>query len=79
MPGVGNTNNAVKAFNMHFKAEFLYNKKYPLDELVPILCWIVRFYFSKDMHFHTTMCPEAKHKKRAQALTAINAVINRCY
>ena len=24
------------------------------------------------------MCPEAKHKKRAQALTAVNAVINRC-
>jgi hypothetical protein len=79
VPGVGNTNNAVEAFNKHFKAEFLYNKKYPLDELLPMICWIIRFYSTKDMQFKTAFCPEAKHKKRAQALTAINALINRSY
>ena len=79
VPGVGNTNNAVEAFNKHFKAEFLYNKKYPLDELLPIICWIIRFYSTKDMQFQTTLSPESKHKKRALALTAVNAIINRCY
>ena len=77
--GTGNTNNAVESFNKHFKAEFLYNKKYPMDQLVIIICRIIRFYSTKDMHFQTSFSPEAKHKKRALSLTDVNALIGRCY
>ena len=31
------------------------------------------------MHFQTSFSPEAKHKKRALSLTAVNALIGRCY
>ena len=79
VPGVGNTNNAVESFNKHFKADFLYNKKYALDQLVDRIVFIIRFYSTKDQMFKTTFSPEAKHKKRAISLRTINAVIGRCY
>ena len=79
MPGIGNTNNAVEAFNKHFKAKFLCNKKYPLDLLVGCICWIIRFYSCKDMQFQTTFTPEAQDRKRAESMTAINALIGNCY
>ena len=77
--GVGNTNNALESFNSHFKSMFLNNKKYPLDLLLEVICWIIRYYSLKDMSFETTFKPEAKHKKRAQALNTVNAVIGNCY
>ena len=79
LPGIGNTNNAVEAFNKHFKAKFLSNKKYPLDLLVGCICWIIRFYSCKDMQFQTTFTPEAQDRKRAESMTAMNALIGNCY
>ena len=79
LPGIGSTNNAVEAFNKHFKSKFLNNKKYPLDLLLGCICWIIRFYSCKDTRFQTTFTPEASHNKRAQSLTAINALIGNCY
>ena len=55
IPGVGNTNNAVEAFHdhscRHFNASFLDNKKYLMDQLVQVICWMIRFYSCKDMNF----------------------------
>ena len=79
LPGIGSTNNAVEAFNKHFKAKFLNNKKYPLDLLLGCICWIIQFYSCKDMRFQTSFSPELQHNKRAQSLTAINALIGNCY
>jgi hypothetical protein len=79
VPGVENTNNAVESFNKHFKAGFLYNKKFALDHLVDRIIFIIRFYSTKDQTFRTTFSPEAKHKRRALSLRTTNAVIGRCY
>ena len=79
IPGVGNTNNAVEAFHRHFKASFLDNKKYPMDQLVQVICWMIRFYSCKDMNFAVCFSPEAKHKQRAQSLLTMNAVIGNCF
>jgi hypothetical protein len=94
VPGVGNTNNAVEAFKSTSTLSFYTTRNTHLtncsqlfvglfastfDELLPIICWIIRFYSTKDMQFQTTLSPESKHKKRALALTAVNAIINRCY
>ena len=60
-------------------ALFLNITKSSLDLLLEVICWIIRYYSLKDMSFETTFKPEAKHKKRAQALNTVNAVIGNCY